>query len=376
MQLDSANSLVLPIAWRLAQAPAWKYPKRKEIRMIRTIVIPVDGSVHAQMALDLGSDLAAKYDARLVLLYVITHDDDVPDDIYDAAARELAEAESKSGGTGLTAQLLPRSKVLEQVGHKLLRDAKAFAKGKGVRQVESVIEAGDASKRILHQAKESAANLIVMGSRGCGKLKGLVMGSVSHTVFHLAPCSCVTVHQSGTEAGFEGLNSILVPTDGSEQADKAIDLASDIAAKYGARLTLAYVMSRGPSLESLRDSIDMSKLSETAREELVPGKHSIAEHLSSAFIPPVVSRAALEEIGEQVLARGKRAAEAKGVPAANTVLIDGDDPAHKILQVAKREQADFMVMGSRGLGGAEGLLAGSVSYKVTHAAPCTCLVVR
>ncbi|MCP4878263.1 MAG: universal stress protein, partial [Gammaproteobacteria bacterium] len=44
--------------------------------------------------------------------------------------------------------------------------------------------------------------------------------------------------------------------------------------------------------------------------------------------------------------------------------------------VAKSEQADLITMGSRGLGGAEGLLSGSVSYKVNHSAPCNCLVVR
>ena len=38
--------------------------------MIRTILIPVDGSVHAQMALDLSTDLATKYDAQIVLLHL------------------------------------------------------------------------------------------------------------------------------------------------------------------------------------------------------------------------------------------------------------------------------------------------------------------
>ncbi len=52
------------------------------------------------------------------------------------------------------------------------------------------------------------------------------------------------------------------------------------------------------------------------------------------------------------------------------------DPARKILQVAKSEQADLIAMGGRGLGGAESLLSGSVSYKVNHDAPCNCLIVR
>ncbi len=340
--------------------------------MIHTILTPIDGSVHAQMALDLSTDLAAKYDAQIVLLHVVTHDDDVPRELYDEAERDLTEAE---GGAGDAPKLLLRSKVLEHFGHKLLHSSQEFAKGKGVKQVETVIDDGAADKRILHHAMTRSADLIVMGSRGFGKLKELVLGGVSHNVFHLAPCSCVTVHHTGAQTAFEGIKSILVPTDGSVQADKAVDLASDIAARYGAKLSLVYVTWRGPSLENFRDSIDMNLLSESARDELDPSKHPITEHVSSAFIPPVVSSDALKEIGEQVLARGRQTAEAKSVSSTNTVLMDGD-PARKILQVAKREKADMITMGSRGLGGAEGLLAGSVSYKVNHSAPCNCLIVR
>jgi len=340
--------------------------------MIRTILIPIDGSVHAQMALDLSTDLAAKYDAQLVLLHVVTHDDNLPKALYDAAERELMEAE---GDSGTAAPLLLRSKVLEHFGHKLLRSSQELAKNKGVKQVETVIDDGAADKRILHHAMTRSADLIVMGSRGFSELKALVLGSVSHSVFHLASCSCVTVHHTGKQSAFEGVKSILVPTDGSAQADKAVDLASDIAGKYGAKLSLVYVTWRGPSLEALRDSIDMNLLSEGVRDELDPSKHPIAEHVSSAFIPPVVSGDALKEIGEQVLERGRQTAESKGISSTNMVLIDGD-PARKILQTAKSEKADLITMGSRGLGGAEGLLSGSVSYKVNHSTPCNCLIVR
>ena len=343
--------------------------------MIRTILTPIDGSQHAQMALDLSTDLAAKYDAQLVLLHVVTHDDDVPSELYDETERELIEEEGDGGNSGPAALPILRSKVLEHFGHKLLRSAQEFAKGKGVKQIETVIDDGAAKKRILHHATTRSADLIVMGSRGFGQLKTLVLGSVSHNVFHLSPCSCVTVHHTGTQSAFEGIKSILVPTDGSAQADKAVDLASDIAARYGAKLSLVYVTWRGPSLEALRNSIDMNLLSESARDELDPSKHPIAEHVSSAFIPPVVSSDALKEIGEQVLARGRQTSEARGVSSTNTVLMDGD-PARKILQLAEHEQVDLIAMGSRGLGGAEGMLAGSVSYKVNHSAPCNCLIVR
>ncbi|MEP2028233.1 MAG: universal stress protein [Paracoccaceae bacterium] len=338
--------------------------------MIRTIITPIDGSAHSQMALELSTNLAAKYDARVVLLHVVTHDDSVPEDLFEEALRELVTV-GKETYTGL----VDRSKILEQVGNTLLRNALDLAKRKGVNNVETIIDVGEASRRILHHAENTSADLIIMGSRGFGKLKGIVLGSVSHNVFHLAPCSCVTVHRPDTKSDYPGIESILVPTDGSKQADKAVELASDIAVKLEAKLSLVYVTSRGPSLENLRDSIDMKQLSERSRNEIDPTKHPVAEHVSAAIIPPVVSREALNEIGEQVLARGQQIAVDKGVRSPNVVLIDGD-PARKILQVAKREQTDLIAMGSRGLGGAESLLSGSVSYKVNHTASCNCMIIR
>jgi nucleotide-binding universal stress UspA family protein len=343
--------------------------------MIRTIVTPIDGSVHAQLALDMSADLAAKYDAQLVLLNIGVRDDNVPEKLYNAASRELKEAESNGQETGIPPHQSQHLRVLAYLGHMLMDNARQQAESKGVKRVETVIDLGDAGERILHHAKQKSADLIVMGSRGFGELKGLALGSVSHKVFHLAPCSCVTVHQKDGQPDLEEIKSILVPTDGSEQADRAVALASDIAAKTKAKISLMYAMWRGPSLEKLRASIDMDQLSDSTRAELDPALHPIAEHMSSAFIPPVVSKDALKEIGEQVLARGRQTAEAKGVEVANLVVIDGD-PARKIVQTAKHEKADLIAMGSRGLGGAEGLLTGSVSYKVNHTAPCSCMVVR
>lgn len=343
--------------------------------MIRTILTPIDGSMHAQMALDLSTDLAARYDIELVLLHVGGSSGDVPDALYDTALHELEEAEKSGQETGIPSYQPRYLQVLEYMGHMLLRKAREQAESKGVKRVETIVDVGDPGERIIQLAKQRSADLIVMGSRGFGELKGLILGSVSHKVFHLAPCSCVTVNRRAGQPALHGIDCMVVPTDGSPQADKAVELASEIAGEYGAKMVLLYVMWRGPSLEQLRASIDMDQLSVAARDELDPAKHPVAEHLSSALIPPVVPKGTLQEIGEQVLARGRSIAEKKGVQDPDLVLRDGD-PARTIVGVAEHQQADMIAMGSRGLSGVEGLLAGSVSYKVNHAAPCSCLIVR
>ena len=134
--------------------------------MIRTIVTPIDGSLHAQMALDMSIDLAARYEARLVLLHVGVRDGNVPESLFDAASRELAEAEGSGQETGVQAHESRHLRVLEHMGHRLLRDAREQAEGKGVRRAETIFDVGDASETILHRAERESADLIVMGSRG------------------------------------------------------------------------------------------------------------------------------------------------------------------------------------------------------------------
>lgn len=343
--------------------------------MIHTIVTPIDGSAHAQMALDLSTDLAARYDAKLVLIHVAAADGGVPESLFDQASRALEEAESSGQASDIPTHESRRLRVLEYMGHWLLRQAQEQAESRGVKNAETVVGYGYASERIVQQAEQSAADLIIMGSRGFGKLKGFFLGSVSNKVVQLAPCSCVTVHQAEGEPALKGIGSILVPTDGSEHADKAVGLASEIASKYGAKLKLLYVTWRGPSLEDLRASADPSELSESTRDQLDPAKHPVAEHVSSAIVPPVVSKEALTEIGEHILERGRQIAVAKGVRDIELDLRDGD-PARVILAVAKHEPVDMIAMGNRGLSGAEGFLAGSVSNRVNQSAPCSCLIVR
>ena len=79
------------------------------------------------------------------------------------------------------------------MAEELLKAAETSANGQGAGEVERMIEIGDPTRRILAAAKARDVNLIVMGSRGLGDFKGLMLGSVSHKVSHAAECTCVTV---------------------------------------------------------------------------------------------------------------------------------------------------------------------------------------
>ena len=63
----------------------------------------------------------------------------------------------------------------------------------GVAKVRGLVEDGDPAHRIVETAGRENVELIVMGRRGLGDLKGLLLGSVSHKVAQAATCACLTV---------------------------------------------------------------------------------------------------------------------------------------------------------------------------------------
>ena len=147
--------------------------------MINTILVPTDGSVLADKAVSLAGELAKMYGAKIVLLHALP---DIINELIPESYREFANAEHKQIGD-----------VLISVGEQILRRAEAQLRAQGVDMVTFSLPRGPAAKAILDYAKEHPVDMVVMGSRGLGDLQGLLMGSVSHNVSQLSPCSCITV---------------------------------------------------------------------------------------------------------------------------------------------------------------------------------------
>ncbi len=130
--------------------------------MFRTIVCATDGSSHAARAMAIAVDLAARYDAKLVVVHAVAED----------------------GGARQPPQMRVR---------KVLDEAAGDAGRQLGRDVVTHLETGDPADVILRAIGREGADLVVMGSRGLGEIKGLLQGSVSHKIAQLAPCPCLTV---------------------------------------------------------------------------------------------------------------------------------------------------------------------------------------
>ncbi|MEM7224386.1 MAG: universal stress protein [Pseudomonadota bacterium] len=172
--------------------------------MLRTILVPTDGSAHADKAVDLAGDLAGKYGAKIILLHVLLRGH-MPEGLVRAAQVEhLGEKHGHPANlVNMPQEIMARVEgkkgtqmpleVLEFIGKRVLAGAEQVCRDKGVETVELMVEEGNPSEIILDTAKRTKADMIVMGSRGLSGLRGLLMGSVSHQVAHLASCTCVTV---------------------------------------------------------------------------------------------------------------------------------------------------------------------------------------
>jgi len=172
--------------------------------MLRKILVPVDGSKQSMKAVALASELAAKFDAEITLLHVLLRGH-MPEGLKRALAVEVAgRAKPASGGSAILPQEI-MARVddrkttqltvdeLKFIGEHLLSRALEACRDKGLKAVEQRVEEGYAADVILDVAKSIKADMIVMGSRGLGRLGEILLGSVSNKVVHLATCPCTVV---------------------------------------------------------------------------------------------------------------------------------------------------------------------------------------
>jgi nucleotide-binding universal stress UspA family protein len=136
--------------------------------------------------------------------------------------------------------------------------------------------------------------------------------------------------------------TVVVGTDGSETAERAVARAVELVRLSGARLHVVTV-------------------SGAARAPVAPGTQPAAPSTRADFQADVALDAALGRLGADDLEVEQH--------------VTSGDPAAEIVALARRENADLIVVGSRGMRGA-GRVLGSVPNKVSHRAPCDVLIVQ
>jgi len=291
------------------------------MRRRRSIVVGVDGTESAHDALDWSAAEAAarRLPLRVVHGYVTVPSwaglGDVPQPFLNFNDAETAA-----------------SQVLEQAVNR----ARCVASDVDVR---GRLVPGAGAPVLLAQC--GAAELIVLGSRGLGGVRGLLAGSVGSRVAAHATCPVVVVRPMRPVTPGRSATRVVVGVDGTALSDRAIDFAVRAATQRGVGLTAIHTWSpRAPAdLEGVTDDWSLAEAAEWRALRDVLGR--CRQRLDTMDI-------------ELRLVQGR----------ASDVL------------VAESAGAALVVVGSRGRGSVRATLLGSVSQAVLQHAGCPVAVIR
>ena len=277
--------------------------------MFKNLLIADSGKGHVGEMINMLRDLPAFQAARINLLHV------VPEQTMSATQQHWESAGSLLAG------------AVEKLGLN-------------PQDVNSIIRQGDTKQTVLNVADELDVDLIVMGSRGLGRLRSILANSASQYVFQLSTRPMLLVRD---DLYIRHINRILVTIDGTGVGDDALTLACEMVKEIpGGQLTGVHV----------------------ARQE--PAASRGAASKSDSYLDKAVKRA--RNLGVDL----------KPLHVTNTDIGKG------VCLAADQVSADLVVLASqdrrplvaRGLVDLDKLLGGSVSDYIRVHAPAPVLLVR
>lgn len=291
------------------------------------VLLAVDGSEAAERAARAGVELARETDSELHVVYVTAF----PSILYVPEYRTQA-----------------RDMMAEREGRETLDEQLAKVRDLGGEVSEAHLKIGRPDEEVVKLGEEIGAGLLIVGNRGLGSLRRVLMGSVSESVVHHAHCPVLVVRPRDEDDDSLSGGGILVATDGSEEAGMAVGVAAELAGALGTGLHIVHALPTEPSMPYpypyARERWEASM--ERARKK---------------------ARAFVEEEAGRVEAES-------GVPARAHFRLGRPD--EEIVKLGEELGAGMLVVGSRGLGGIKRALMGSVSDSVARHAHSPVLVVR
>lgn len=289
-----------------------------------TLLLSTDGSDSAEAAAAHGFTFAAELDATAHVLAI--------------ADSGLATSATYVGDSPRI-----RERLREQAESHARRLADE-AHDRGL-DVESIVREGIPAEEIVAYANEQDLDAIAMGTSGRGGVMRAVVGSVTDKVVRTSTVPVLTINRAATADSEGSFDSILLPTDGSDSAEAAAAYGTDLAERLDATVHCFSVVDK--EIASGLDSLlaDDNTVSDGLTEQADDHVNRVATSATDCDIECV-------------------SATATG------------DPAEKIVEYAENQDLDMIVIGTRGRGGFQRAVVGSVTDEVVRTASVPVLTVR
>ena len=201
---------------------------------------------------------------------------------------------------------------------------------------------------VLSEAERFAADVIVLGWRGHGPIRRLLMGSVSRGVVRGARCAVFVVRRRSAD-----VRRIVIGVDGSPGAQRAVAFVERLEAPQGGSVTLFTAVEQ--------TALPAQALATSAIRAAVAAE---VKRVNGASVTTAKRR--LLRIAATLQHRGWRV----------RTVVSTEAPLRAVLGTVAQMKSDVVVVGARGCGGVRRLLLGSVAEGVLNDCPVPVLVVR
>ncbi len=301
---------------------------------LKSILFPTDFGESAQEALRYASMLAGDFNAELTIMNVVS----LFGNGLASAEQHMKEMEHYTDkfADRLHAEADERiERTIEEHAEKELVMHKLIARG---------ITPGE---KILQVAEERDVDLVVMGTYGRGGVSHMLFGSTAELVVRNADCPVLTVrHRAPHAFDFKRVRKILFPTDFSDYSKRALPYALAFAQSYGAQLHVLHVFEQRihPSFYIVDKSTPF---------DLDDGLRDRALDALDEFV--------YDDLRERI---DFRCEVASGKPFV------------EIINYARANEIDLIVIATHGLTGLEYMIIGSTTERVVRRAPCPVLSIK
>ncbi|MDD5288246.1 MAG: universal stress protein [Dehalococcoidales bacterium] len=296
--------------------------------MYEKILVPLDGSQIAEVALPYAEELAVRLGSEVTLLYVNEQNDD--------SYRHMHE--------------FYMEKTVEAVKH----DSEAYAQNSGKPtpvRVRATILSGNPAERIVEYADKENIGLIVMSTHGRSGIKHWTIGSVAEKVVRATSKPVALIRAKGTRPAVREkglLTKILVPLDGSKEGETAIPYAEELSSRLKAEITFLQVLATGYQAMTESGGAYIA-YSESQMESF--------KRYALTYLNPIAVRLKNKGISTKVETRL-------------------GDSAEEIISLAGESKADVVIMSTHGRSGFSRWVFGSVADKLIHGGNTPLILVR